>query len=71
VGSSSKGETGVQVFLNDKAKVETVSRGVASELFLRTIKDLTFYPYRPPLVSIYANPGLIKQLVQAQQLERK
>jgi hypothetical protein len=71
LGASSKGETSVQVFLNDKATVETVARGVASDLFLKTIKDLTFFPYRPPLVSIYANPVLIKQLVDAQKLERK
>jgi hypothetical protein len=70
LGSSNRGETAVQVFLNEKAKVETFSRGIASELFLKTIKDLTFYPYRPPLVSIYANPGLIKQLVEAQRLQR-
>jgi hypothetical protein len=71
LGASTKGETSVQVFLNDKAAVETVSRGFASDLFLKTVKDLTFYPYRPPLVSIFASPQLIKQLVQAQQLERQ
>lgn len=67
LGASKKGETGVQVFLNEKASVETVSRGFASDLALRPIKDLTFFPFRPPLVSIFANPALIKQLVDAQR----
>jgi hypothetical protein len=69
LGASQKGETGVQVFLRDKASVETVARGFASDLVLRPIKDLTLFPYRPPLVSIFASPTLIKQLVDLQRQE--
>src|SRR5262245_62107197 len=71
LGASKKGETGVQVFLNDKAKVETVSRGLAADFRLRPIKDLTIGPLRPPIVAIYANPQLIKDLVsRANQLNK-
>jgi hypothetical protein len=69
LGASKKGETAVQVFLRDKAAVETVSRGIASDLVLRPIKDPTFFPGRPPIVVIYAHPRLVLQLVQAQQKE--
>jgi len=69
LGSSKKGETGVQVFLNDKAHVETVSRGIAADLRLRPIKDLLLWPHRPPLVVIYAPPQGIKDLVAAQRQE--
>jgi hypothetical protein len=69
LGASKKGETAVQVFLRDKAGVETVSRGIASDLLLRPIKDLTFVNWRPPLVSIFASPQLIKQLVDLQRQE--
>src|SRR6185436_2522426 len=54
LGASKKGETGVQVFLNDKARVETVSRGLAADFRLRPIKDFLLGHYRPPLVSIFA-----------------
>ena len=69
LGASKKGETAVQVFLRDKAAVETVNRGIASDLLLRPIRDLTFINWRPPLVSIFASPQLINQLVAAQQAE--
>ena len=69
LGASKKGETAVQVFLRDKAGVETVTRGIASDLLLRPIKDFTLVPFRPPLVSIFASPQLIKQLVELQQRE--
>src|SRR5437588_8440744 len=69
LGAAKKGETAVQVFLNDKAKVETVTRGLAVDLRLRPIKDLTLYPFRPPIVAIYAHPKLIKDLVSAQAKE--
>jgi len=73
LGASSKGETGVQVFLNDKARVETVSRGLAADWRLKPIKDLTLYPWRPPIIAIYAHPQLIRDLVaaQAKQLSQK
>jgi hypothetical protein len=69
LGASKKGETAVQVFLRDKAAVETVNRGIASDLLLRPIRDFTFVNWRPPLVSIFASPQLIDHLVQAQQQE--
>jgi len=69
LGSSKKGETGVQVFLNDKARVETVSRGLADEFRLRPIKDFLLGHYRPPLVSIFAPPTGIRDLVAAQRKE--
>jgi hypothetical protein len=66
LGASKKGETGVQVFLNDKATVETVARAVAEDFRLRPIKDPIFWPGRPPIVVIYAPPIRIKDLVTAQ-----
>jgi hypothetical protein len=66
LGASKKGETGVQVFLNDKARVETVARAVAEDFRLRPIKDPIFWPGRPPIVVIYAPPIRIKDLVTAQ-----
>jgi hypothetical protein len=69
LGASKKGETAVQVFLRDKAGVETVSRGLASDLALRPIRDFSFVLSRGPLVSIFASPQLINQLVAAQQQE--
>ena len=69
LGASKKGETGVQVFLNDKAKVETLSRGLADDFRLRPIKDPILWPYRPPIVVIYAPPIRIRDLVAAQRAE--
>ena len=67
LGASKKGETGVQIFLNDKASVETVARSLADDLRLRPINDLTLWPWRPPFVVIYAPPGGIKQLLDLQR----
>ena len=69
LGASKKGESGVQVFLNDKAKVESVSRGGAEDFRLRPIKDPILWPYRPPFVVIYAPPIRIRELVAAQLKE--
>ena len=69
LGASKKGETAVQVFLRDKAAVETVTRGIATDMLLRPIKDLSLVLSRPPLVSIFASPQLIKQLVDLQRQE--
>ena len=69
LGSSKKGETGVQVFLKDKAKVETVTRGLAEALRLRPITDLTLWPFRPPIAVIYASPIRIKDLIAQQAKE--
>jgi hypothetical protein len=55
-GASQGGETGVQVFLKENATVETVSRGIASELHLRGISDPNTWWHRPPLVSIFVSP---------------
>ena len=67
LGASKKGETGVQVFLNDKASVETVSRALATDLRLRPINDLTLWPWRPPFVVIYAPPDGLKHLFDLQR----
>ena len=69
LGASKKGETAVQVFLRDKAAVETVARGIASDLVLRPIKDFTLVPFRPPLVSIFVSPPVIQKLIEAQRQE--
>jgi hypothetical protein len=67
-GASQGGETGVQVFLKENATVETVSRGIASDLHLRGISDPNIWWHQPPVVSIFAPPNnprfgeIIKQL---------
>jgi hypothetical protein len=73
LGSSKKGETGVQVFLNDKAKVETVSRGLAEEFRLRPIPDPTLWPFRPPIAVIFVPPIRIKEWLaqQAKELSKQ
>lgn len=63
VGSSKNGESGVQVFLNDQASVETVTRGLADDLRLRPIKDPFLWPCRPPVVVIMVPPHGIKDLI--------
>lgn len=55
-GPSTGGETGVQVFLKEKSKVETITRGLASDLHLRPISDLSILTARPPIVVIYIDP---------------
>lgn len=69
LGASKKGETGVQVFLKDKAQVETLARGLADDFRLRPIKDPFLWPCRPPIVVIMAPPHLIDDLVKAQRAE--
>lgn len=69
LGASKKGESGVQVFLNDNAKVETVARGLAADFRLKPIRDLALWHFRPPLVVIYAAPSAIQDLVKAQRAE--
>ena len=66
MGASQKGETGVQVLLNDQATVETFTRGSASS-FLRPIRDLNLWPWRPPIVVIYIHPENWKELVELNQ----
>jgi len=63
VGSSKKGETGIQVFLNDKAKVDTVSRNLAAD-FLKPIRDLSLLKLRPPINVIYVDPQWLDKLVE-------
>ncbi len=55
-GASQEGETGVQVILKEGSTVETVSRGVSSELHLRPIGDLSTIIHRPPIFVIYIDP---------------
>ena len=69
LGASKKGESGVQVFLNDQARVETVAHGFADDFRLRPIKDPILWPFRPPIAVIYAAPTRIKELVAAQRAE--
>ncbi len=69
LGASKRGETAVQVFLNDKAQVETVSRVSAADLRLRSIKDYVLGYHGPVVVSIFAPPTLINQLLEAQRNE--
>lgn len=62
-GASQKGETAVQVFLKDDAKVDTVASGTVSE-WLRPIRDFGFFKFRPPINVIYYDPRLVEKLVQ-------
>jgi len=55
-GASQGGETGVQVILKENATVETLSRGVSSELHLRPISDLSTIIHKPPIFVIYIDP---------------
>lgn len=63
VGSSKNGESGVQIFLNEQASVESVTRGLADDFRLRPIKDPFLWPCRPPVVVIMVPPRGIKDLV--------
>jgi hypothetical protein len=71
-GASQGGETGVQVFLKENATVETLSRGIASDLHLRGISDPNIWWYQPPVVSIFAspnNPRFVEIIEQLQQVK--
>jgi hypothetical protein len=71
-GASQGGETGVQVFLKEKATVETVSRGIASDLHLKGISDPSVWWHQPPIVVIFAppqNPRFGELINQLQQLK--
>jgi hypothetical protein len=46
----------VQVFLKENATVETLSRGIASDLHLKGISDPSVWWHRPPLVMIFVHP---------------
>jgi hypothetical protein len=63
VGASHKGETSVQVLLNEEATVETFTRGSASS-FLRPIRDYNLWPWRPPIVVIFIDPQQLPKLVE-------
>jgi hypothetical protein len=65
-GASHNGETSVQVLLKENAQVETVSRGVAGDLFLRQIKDPVTVIPRNNIYAIYVDhkyltkiPGIV------------
>jgi hypothetical protein len=62
MGASQKGQTSVQVLLNDKATVETFVRGPIGN-FLKPIRDFSTIVWKPPLVSIYVHPQLLDKLV--------
>jgi fructose-1,6-bisphosphatase/sedoheptulose 1,7-bisphosphatase-like protein len=64
LGSSRDGETGVQVFLKQGAKVDVVSHGAASDLALRPIRDLSLVRARPPVNMIFLDAQLLDKLVQ-------
>lgn len=66
LGPSTKGETGVQVFLNDKVRIDTIAGGLAGD-FLRPIRDLSFLKWRLPINVIYIDPRWLEQAVQAQR----
>lgn len=70
VGASQKGETGVQVFLKDKANVETVSRAAVAD-FLTPIRDLSFLKFRVPINVIYVDPQFLNRLVELGTLKTK
>ena len=63
LGASQKGMTSVQVFLKEKATVETFTRGLASD-FLKPIRDYSFLKWRPPFNVIYVHPNFLDQLRQ-------
>jgi hypothetical protein len=65
-GASQKGETAVQVFLKDDAKVDSVTSSAISE-FLRPIRDFSFFKFRPPINVIYYDPRLVEKLIQLSQ----
>ncbi len=63
LGASQKGETSVQIFVKDDAKVDMVFQGKALDLALQPIKDLSIVWQRPPINVIYIHPQFMKQLV--------
>ena len=63
LGAAHKGQTSVQVLLKENAKVDTVVRGTASDLFLRAISDFSLFKLRPPINVIYIDPPLVNKLV--------
>jgi hypothetical protein len=62
-GASQKGETAVQIFVKDDARIDTVASSPVSDL-LRPIRDLSFFRLRPPINVIYYDPRLVDKLVQ-------
>jgi hypothetical protein len=67
LGASKKGETSVQVFVNPKAKMDTITRGVASDLFANAIRDFSLFRLRPHLNSIFIDPQIVQKLVDLQR----
>ena len=63
-GASEGGETGVQVLLKDDGKVETLTRSVAKELFLRRIPDASINFPRLPINVIYADPFRLAEIAK-------
>jgi hypothetical protein len=63
LGASQKGETSVQIFVKDAAKVDLVFQGTALDIAARPISDFGFGRLRPPINVIYIDPQFIKKLV--------
>jgi hypothetical protein len=61
-GASQNGETSVQVLLKANAQVETVSRGVASDLLLQRIHDPVSVIPRNNIAVIYVDPKHITKI---------
>ena len=65
LGPSKNGETSVQVFVREGAKLEVAVEGTASELSLRQIPDFGLTRLRPPINSIFYDPRQIAQLIKS------
>jgi hypothetical protein len=63
LGASQNGETSVQIFVTDAAKVDLVFRGTALDIAARPISDFGFGRLRPPINVIFIHPESIKNLV--------
>ena len=64
MGASQKGETSVQVFVKPNAKIDTITRGGAADLFLRPIRDSSLFRFRPPINVIFLDPRFVQKLVE-------
>jgi hypothetical protein len=67
LGASHNGETSVQVFVKDAAKVDLVLQSTALGIAARPISDFGFGWLRPPINVIYIDPQFIRNLVELNQ----
>jgi hypothetical protein len=63
LGASSKGETGVQIFVKPNANINSITTGVAADLALQPIRDSSLFRFRPPINVIYIDPQLAPKLL--------